>query len=246
MRRRGAYAVNHDLHAVVGLLALPLLLVLCASGVLLAWPDAASRALHALLGREPSPVVDWTSVRSGARPAGWTPADGPTHEALIARAHREIPGARTFYVTWPQAPDEPVHVRLQTGVDPKPFGLVSRLAFDRYTGALLQVVDGRRMSAPDRLVHGLAYRLHVGDFNVATKALWTVACLVGVGLVGTGVALWWLKRRGPRRRRAAEAADRRRAAAPVPDQPVAVATRIASSGSVTPMRGSPSSPIGQR
>lgn len=206
--RRTAYILNFDLHQVGGIVAFPLLLVMTLTGVLLAFPEAGSRAVHALFLQRPS-LRDWTEVRSAPPPPGWTEDQRPDPAELIRRAHAEVPGARTFYVTWPSAPDEPVHVRLQTGVDPRPFGLVSRLAFDQYTGALIQVVDPRRMSAPEALAQHWSHRLHFGDFGAWSKALWMLVSLAGVGLTGTGYVLWWMKRR--QRQRGAELRGRRSA-----------------------------------
>jgi uncharacterized iron-regulated membrane protein len=196
--RRTAYILNFDLHQVGGIVAFPLLLAMTLSGLVLAFPDAGSRAVHALFLRRPA-IQEWTEVRSGPRPAGWTEARRPDPAELIRRAHAEVPGARTFYVTWPAEADEPVHVRLQTGIDPRPWGIVSRLSFDQYTGALIQVVDPRRMSAPEAAVHYWNDRLHFGDFNPATKLAWMLAALAGVGLTVTGYVLWWMKRRNSRR-----------------------------------------------
>jgi len=201
-RGRTFHVLNRDLHQVAGVLALPFLLAMAVSGVFLAFPDVANRAAHAVVLRGPSSMQDWTAVTSRPRPAGWTEARRPSPAALLRAAHAEVPGAATFYITFPGAPDDPVHVRLQTGADPKPFGVVSRLAFDQYTGELLQVIDPRRMSAPERFVVEWNSRLHFGDFGVVTKALYAVACLMGVGLVVTGFVIWWLKR--ARKRRSAE------------------------------------------
>jgi uncharacterized iron-regulated membrane protein len=180
-------------------------------GVFLVFPDVANRAAHAVVLRGPSAMQDWTAVRSRPRPAGWTEALRPHPAALLRAAHAAVPGAETFYITFPLTPDDPVHVRLQTGTDPKPFGLTSRLAFDQYTGELLQVIDPRRMSAPERFVVEWNDRLHFGDFGVATKVLYALACVTGVGLVATGFVIWWLKRMRKRR-----SAARRRWSGPPP------------------------------
>jgi uncharacterized iron-regulated membrane protein len=191
---RTAYILNFDLHQVAGILSLPLLLAMSVTGVVLVFPDASSRVVHALFLQEPA-LQDWTSVRSGAPPPGWTEADRPSQRELLRRAHAEVPGAETFYITWPETPEDPVHVRLQTGIEPKPWGITSRLAFDQFTGELLQVVDPRRMNAPEALVQHWNDRLHFGDFaGHGSRLAYLLACLAGVGLVVTGYVLWWLKR----------------------------------------------------
>lgn len=194
--RRTAYILQFDLHRVSGIVALPFLLVMCVTGIFMVFPEFANRVVHAAWLRGPSDLQAWNEVRSAPAPAGWSEAQRPSHAELLRRAHREVPGARTFYVTFPAEPDEPVHVRLQTGIEPRPFGITSRLAFDQYTGELIQVIDPRRMSTPDAITQHWNDRLHFGDFaGAASKLVYLLACLVGAGLVVTGFVMWWLKRR---------------------------------------------------
>jgi uncharacterized iron-regulated membrane protein len=199
---RTGYILNFDLHGVAGALAFVPLLAMCVTGVFMAWPQVANRVVHAAFLRPASDLEAWDRVASAPPPAGWTEADRPRHAELLRRAHAEVPGARTFYVTWPDTPDEPVHVRLQTGIEPRPWGITSRLAFDQYTGRLIQVIDPRRMTAPEAVVQHWNDRLHFGDFAGAwSKALYLLACLAGTILAPTGVAMWWLRRRAQARGR---------------------------------------------
>lgn len=193
---RTSYILNFDLHGVAGILALVPLTVMCVTGVFMAWPEVGNRVVHAAFLRPPSDLDAWERVRSASPPPGWTEGRRPRHADLLARAHAEVPGAQTFYITWPGTPDEPVHVRLQTGIDPRPWGITSRLAFDQYTGRLIQVIDPRRMTRPDAVVQHWNERLHFGDFAGAwSRAAYLLACLAGVLLAPTGIAMWWLKRR---------------------------------------------------
>lgn len=193
---RTFYMLSFDLHQVTGILAFPFLLAMCVTGIFMAFPEFANRAVHAAFLRPPSQLAAWNEVRQPPPPAGWTEADRPAGGRLLEAAHREVPGARTFYITYPEGPDEPVHVRLQTGIEPKPFGITSRLAFDQYTGELLQVIDPRRNTLPERIQEEWTHSLHFGDFGgVTSKVLYLLACVVGTGLVVTGFVIWGIKRR---------------------------------------------------
>ncbi len=187
--------VNYDVHRVTGVLSAPLLALMCATAVIMAWPAQTAALLARLAGDRTPALSAWTEVRSGAQPVDWSPDDVPRHADLLADALARTPAAQPFYITWPQTPDEPIHVRLQTGIDPQPFGITTRLAYDRWTGTLLQVIDPRTMRTSDRIAQHWATRLHYGDFSPLTKAVWALACVIGVGLVITGVAVWWWKRR---------------------------------------------------
>lgn len=195
IRRRTNYLFNYDLHQVSGILALPLLLLMCVTGVFLAFPNVGNAVVHAAFLQGPSDLEGWSAVEQPPPPDDWSDADRLPPEYFLEKAHAEVPGAETFYITYPLEADEVVHVRLQTGIEPKPFGITSRLAFDQYTGELLQVIDPRRMALPDRIHTVWVDRLHFGDFAGATsKALYLLACLTGVFSTITGFIIWWMKR----------------------------------------------------
>lgn len=199
VRTRSLYALNFDLHQVSGTVTAPLVLIMSLTGLALAFPDVTTSALHALTGEEQPEEVYWSAVKSQPAPSGTTERD-IDYNALIQRAHNEVPGAETFYVTFPQAPRDPIHIRLQTGIDPKPFGITSRLAFDRYTGELIQVVDPRRNQTQAKKIDNWVGPLHFGRIGGHWgRAIYIGACLVLIGLFAGGLYIWIAKRSMHRR-----------------------------------------------
>ncbi|MFB6279178.1 MAG: PepSY-associated TM helix domain-containing protein [Salinibacter sp.] len=210
VRGRSGYLFNYDLHQVSGILAFLPLLAMCVTGVFLAFPKAGNAIIHAAFLESPSDVQAWNEVEQPPPPDGWTEADRLPPEYFLEKAHEEVPGAKTFYIMYPLDEDEVFHVRLQTGIEPKPFGITSRLAFDQYTGDLLQVIDPRRMSLPNQLNTYWVHRLHFGDFGgAASKMLYLLACIVGVVSTITGFIIWWMKRQRKQKGKQ-KVADRKR------------------------------------
>jgi len=195
IRTRTFYTFNFDLHQVTGALVSPLLLLMSLTGLAIAFPGATTALLHGLTDEEPPDEVYWSEVKSGPRPPDFRQDDRPDVDELLRRAHAEVPGAETFYVTFPGAPDDPIHIRLQTGIEPRPFGIVSRLAFDQYTGELLQVVDPRRTETRAGRIEAWVDPLHMGHVGGHVgRGTWILACLVVVLLLPGGLWVWWVKR----------------------------------------------------
>jgi uncharacterized iron-regulated membrane protein len=209
VRGRSFYTLNYDLHQVTGTLTAPVFLLMCLTGIAIGFPDATTAVFYTLTGEEQPDKVYWSEVKSAPKPPDFEPSDRPDYDRLLKRAHNEIPGARTFYVTFPEEPRDPIHIRLHTGQTPEPWGIVSRLAYDRYTGDLIQVVDPRRNTtlAADakEWVHPLHYGRFAGHWG---RGLYIATCIVVIGLFGGGLYIWWAKRQR-RRSGKAEAAARR-------------------------------------
>lgn len=200
-RGRSFYIFNYDLHQVVGTVGAPVVILMCATGLVMTVPDATTTFLHTVTGVEPPPEVYWTAVRSGPRPEGFSEADRPDPDEVLRRAHEEVPGAETFYITFPAEPEDPIHVRLQTGIDPKPFGIVSRLAYDQYTGELIQVVDPRRNRTRAKVIEEWIDPLHMGRFGGHLgRMIYVLVCASMLLLFVGGLYIWWEKRRRIARR----------------------------------------------
>jgi len=196
IRFRGFYRANFDLHQVSGAVTAPIVLMMSLTGLALAFPEATAAALHWVTREDRTEKVNWNRVVSRPMPEDFAPGDRPDYDRLLARAHDEVPGADTFYVTFPRAPREPIHIRLQTGIEPKPFGITSRLAFDQYTGELIQVLDPRRRrTTADKLQSWIA-PLHFGRFGGhSVRGAYILSCLVVTGLFAGGIYLWLARRR---------------------------------------------------
>ena len=196
---KGTYAFNYDLHQVTGALAAVPLLIMCVTGVVMAFPDPSRTTLRGVLGEEGPERAAWSEVRAPAPPAGWSEADRPGRVDFLRIAEEAVEGDHhRFYLAFPDPsdPNDVVHTRLQIGYDPPPFGTTIRVAHDPRTGEILQVIDPRTDGAADRFVDSGAHSWHVGSFGgFWSKLLYLVSCLVGVGLVVTGTVVWWKKRK---------------------------------------------------
>jgi len=198
-RRRSFYIFNYDLHQVVGTVGAPVVIFMCVTGLAMTMHGAVDSFLYRVAGEEEPEEVYWNQVKSAPPPPDLAEEDRPDPDEILRRAHAEVPGAETFYITFPSEPDDPIHVRLQTGIDPKPFGIVSRLAYDRYTGELIQVVDPRRQPREVSATWKWIDLLHMGRFGGHVgRGVYILVCLSMILLFAGGLYIWWEKRRRAR------------------------------------------------
>jgi uncharacterized iron-regulated membrane protein len=74
---------------------------------------------------------------------------------------------------------------------------LSRVVLDPYTGEVLGTLDLRTMPPADRFRRRWLISLHAGEYGgVAMRAVYLVVGLVPVALAGTGLVVWWLRRKG--------------------------------------------------
>jgi uncharacterized iron-regulated membrane protein len=173
-----------DIHAVVGIFSFVFLLVLTITGVVIGFEEKTTPLLYKLTGSQPSrePEVQLTSP-PGAKPIT------PDQALEIARA--ALPGATPFEINVPE-PKEAYDVRLRYPEDRTPGGR-SAVMVDPYTGKVLFAQGSRTAPAGARLV--IANRaIHTGDiFGIPSKAMLSLASLMAVMQVVSGVMMWWRK-----------------------------------------------------
>jgi uncharacterized iron-regulated membrane protein len=211
--RRDFYILNFDLHQVLGMVTLPVLIVMTATGVLFSMPRIVDRitvTLHGNVWVE----SEWSRLRSAPIDSIAPPPPEPTFTAVTNLALVTAGGGSLTLVTFPAAENGIIDVAMHdspgTGA-----GDTTRIAIDRYTGEVLstQVVSPRFIY--DRAMND---RLHFGNVGgPIVGALYAFACFVGFLLLPTGIVVWWIKRQ-----RKAGSADRR------------AATRAAPTGDSTP------------
>ena len=169
-----------DLHKLSGLWSVALLLVLVATGVLLALP-AVTQAL----------------VQPAAIPAPKSSANGGSRISIVqafAAAHRALPDGRVVFVDMPGAHDAPVRVRLQVPGDPHVRFPGSYVFIDQFSGRVLAVHDVRYADA-GTAVASWVRTLHDGTVGgLATCILAVMLGVVPTLLFATGI-LHWLRRR---------------------------------------------------
>lgn len=120
---------------------------------------------------------------------------------LLREAGRLLPDARATWLYLPLDPEAPITVRLRQPEEPHPNGK-SFVHFDRYSGALARVEDGRAAPLGSRIFSAL-YPIHIGQIGgLPTRILATAIGLFAAFFFLSGLATW-LDRR-VRRRRAAQ------------------------------------------
>lgn len=190
-RRAAPIRRLRDLHKHFGLWSSALLLILVATGVLLALPAVKTQVIGATVAA-PDKVPAPRSTESEGRQI-------PVARALAA-AHRAVPDARLAFIDAPGAGDEPFRIRVQVPGDPHRRFPGSFIFVDQYSGRVLAVHDIRHGNAGTR-VSAWIRTLHDGSVGgVAARILAALIGLVPAILFGTGL-LHWLRRNAARRPR---------------------------------------------
>jgi uncharacterized iron-regulated membrane protein len=181
--RRGVYVLNFDLHQTLGVLALPLLLVMTVTGVLFnpGMMNLTSRLLHGGIS-----VDTWTSLKSATSDPA---APGINLQEATQRARAGHERTALTRIEFPSTTDGVIVVWMRDPPQAPVAGGTMRVALDRVTGDVL----ARQHLQYDSDVNA---RLHYGWMGgTAVRVLYVIACFVGFGLLPTGVALWWIKRK---------------------------------------------------
>jgi uncharacterized iron-regulated membrane protein len=179
-----------DIHNAVGIFSFVFLLVLAATGVVIGFEEQTTPLFYKLTGSQPSnePGVQILA------PLG---AKAMTPDQALEIARAALPGAAPFAINVPKA-TEPYYIRLRFPEDRTPAGR-SRLTVDPYSGKVLFAEGSRTAPAGRRMVNANR-AIHTGDiFGIPSKTILSLASLMAVAQLVSGLAMWW-KRRTPRKR----------------------------------------------
>jgi uncharacterized iron-regulated membrane protein len=188
--RRGFYSMNFDLHQAMGAVALPLLFLITLTGVLSAYQPAVERVIRTINGEDDG-VRGWQDVAIPAAPAGLRAAPGD----LLRAARAAVPDGEPLALRMPRREAAAAGVDLLIGPPLSAGATVVQVVLDPARGTVLQVRDPRELELAVRIAGWLNVRLHTGGVGGPFARLaYTVVCLLGTGLVITGVLIWWLKR----------------------------------------------------
>lgn len=184
-----------DLHTLAGVWSAGLLIVLVATGILLALPTVKTQLLTASIAA-PDEVPSPESTSSSGRQI-------PIRQALtVAREH--VPGTRLAFIDVPIGGSAPIRVRVQVPGDPHSRFPGSYVFVDQYSGEVLAVHDVRNGNAASATAKWFR-PLHDGSIaGTPTRILAILVGFVPLGLFVTGVLHW--RRRASRR--AVSARDR--------------------------------------
>ena len=170
-----------DLHKLAGLASLPLLLILVATGVLLALPVERDRLLAATLGPVAMPPVP---------PPGTAGASPISIARALEAAHHAVPDARLAWIETPGVDHCAFRIRVQVPGDPSRRFPHSYIHVDPRSGMVLAVRDIRRGSAAMKLNDWL-HPLHDASIGgLATRLLAVATGLAPLLLFVTGLLHW--------------------------------------------------------
>ena len=178
-----------DLHNAVGIVSLAFLLLLTVTGVIIGFDDTIVPWFYKITNSERA-----TQPVAPPAPAN-AKAISPDEAVEIAR--RALPGATPFLFTIP-SPKGFYFVRSRFPEDLTPGGR-SRVAIDQYTGQVLATESSRTGPAGTRIVN-LNRAIHTGDiFGLPSKIVMSLASLMLVIQVFSGITMWWKRIRRPKR-----------------------------------------------
>ena len=175
--------VNFDLHNILGLYSAAVLVVTCASGIIIAYEDVTDPLVRKLNSKPaPRPAQVSSTPIAGADPIG--------PDEAVRLAKEAMPGVSVSNVNLP-APGRAVYrLSVKYPEDRTPAGR-SRLALDQYNGAVLDVVSTRNQELGTQILN-LKRSLHTGDvFGAPSQAIVFLASLMLAGQVVTGFLIWW-------------------------------------------------------
>lgn len=192
-RSRNPVRLNGDLHRAGGLWLWGVLLVVAVSGVALALPGQVFRPALGLVLRL-TPELPPPAARAAGPAIGFDDAVRRAEAEMRARGASATPAA-VFHLA--AAGRYMVTLRPERGIDLGP----ARLWLDDRTGTVLRAVpnDG---DTPGDLVLRAQGTLHNGRIlGLPGRILVCVSGLATAMLSGTGIAIWWIKRRARLRSR---------------------------------------------
>lgn len=171
-----------DLHNASGIFSFLFLLVLTFTGLMIGFEEKTVPMFYSLTGSQPSQAPP----KIPPAPAGARPI---TPDQAMDIARTALPGTQPFQVNVP-GPKGAYQIRSRFPEDLTPGGR-SRVIVDQYTGQVLFAEGSRTAPGGARLV--IANRaIHTGDiFGIPSKAVMSLACLMAVVQVVSGVAMWW-------------------------------------------------------
>lgn len=187
-RRANWKRLNLDLHNATGFWLLLPIAVLAITGSYFTWPQQYRAAVGSVL-----PVTAAKPPKSDTTQKGKTPP--PSIDDLVERARAEAPGLSFVRVGVPTGPEQVYTIFMRdagsSGGEEAPRKM-TRVQFDRYTGALLQVARPSDPRTSGDVVIQWIGPLHTGNFGgTLVKSLYVVIGLTPALLFVTGFVIWW-------------------------------------------------------
>ncbi|MCU1233640.1 MAG: Propeptide, PepSY amd peptidase [Candidatus Solibacter sp.] len=178
-----------DLHNAVGIFSLGFLLLLTFTGMMIGFEETTVPMFYRMTGSEVSKAPPTPLPPPGVKPIG--------PDEAMAIAASALPGAFPFQINIP-GPKAAYQIRSRFPEDLTPGGR-SRVTLDQYTGKVLYAEGSRTAPGGTRMVI-VNRAIHTGDiFGIPSKTLMSLASLMAVMQVITGIAMWWKRTRSKKR-----------------------------------------------
>jgi uncharacterized iron-regulated membrane protein len=197
---------NYDLHRVLGFYALPILLIICFTGLFMAFDT--TKDLVAFITHNPAPEKDDPPIIQKPAPVPGAPKPKKFSVAqAYAYASAHYPGALETFLT-PGTKETPIRVVMRY-----PYTVVRQqntFYFNQWDGTLVSSDLYDNYSAYDKVARS-NYNLHTGKIaplGIFSKILYCLAALTAASLPITGLRIWLArKKKSPAKPKPAPAAS---------------------------------------
>jgi uncharacterized iron-regulated membrane protein len=174
-----------ELHNASGVLAMPFILLLAVTGMMIGFNQTAVPMVFRITGFQAPPVPSLPPTIPWDRPI--------SPDEAVERARAALPGAAPFDINMPAALGH-YQIRLRYPEDRTPGGR-SHVVVDQYSGSVLVAQSSRTAPAATRILNANR-AIHTGDvFGLSSKLAMALSSLMLVVQVVTGGIMWW-KRSG--------------------------------------------------
>lgn len=187
-RDAGAFRFNFDLHKTAGIYFLPVFLMLAVTGIEIVWHEPFEHVVATVLPVQEAPTP---SSSPGSSPSG----DPLGMDAAAASAQAVFPESQMARLYVPAQAEDPWRVTFMHPEETWSEYGASTVYLDQYSGDVLDVWDSRELSAGSTFLEWM-FPLHNGDaLGLIGRIIVFIAGWLPALLFGTGVYMWWKKRR---------------------------------------------------
>ncbi|HEX8653185.1 MAG TPA: PepSY domain-containing protein [Pyrinomonadaceae bacterium] len=188
LKRNGSqYRTSYNLHRMLGICALPFLIVTASTGAAMVFRPSFEGALNRLDSARAMPAPKPMSV---ARAAGF---ERVSLDEIVRRADTALPQGETTMITLATTPQSAITVRKKLPTEWHPSGR-SLVYLDQYSGEPLLVENSTQALIGTRAGSNL-YPIHTGRYGgLTTRVLQALTGCVLAGLFVSGLLMFWGRR----------------------------------------------------
>jgi len=187
---KGAFRTNYELHKTIGVYFLPVFFVLGITGIEIVWHDPFERVVATVL------TVDAEAIPQSEQ------QDSPRSKVdrVATSAQARFPSANIQRIYLPADPNAVFRVTFNHPEENWKEYSTTTVYVDQYSGDVISVRDGREVAAGSAFLDWM-FPLHNGDgLGILGRLVVFIAGLLPAILFGSGVYMWWIKRRAEKRR----------------------------------------------